>query len=426
MSTAARGGPGQSAPTQGQAATGQQPTAPAPGTQQGATQQGAAQPVPQGQPSPAPSGQTRASSTPRRLRWARGAAAAAALLTGIVATGTFGASGVNATPNVIAQQWVAAEEAGVEIAHADLLAAQRVAAEGTEGTEGTEDPEVRATYDETVRTVGEDLTRVAAPVGSDASAAARAARPWSEFVIGVERAAATSDANAYGTASETAQEAATVSDELAGQHAYALRTGSRSAVTAVVGTAATAIMAYVLIWLALRTRRIVNVPLLIATGITAGLTYISLNPSALPVDYDQRIGEATATATALEDVYQARQAQHAVVLGLADRLDDTAGQAQDSVDALGVTSLSGWWDEVDQAREAQDGGAVSEETLASSQDSFDSLETELRERLDGQLEGSAAAVGRPAAITSGVALLLGLAAAALAWTGLSQRLRDYR
>lgn len=368
-------------------------------------------------PARAPSTQPAGSSTPRLLRFARGAAAAAALLTGVVATGTFGTGGVNATPNVIAQQWVAAEEAGVEIAHADLLAAQRVSAD---------DDALRSTYDQTVGTVAEDLTSMAGSGGA-ATTASAAAGPWTSFVVGTERAVADGSTEVYADASASARQAVTAARDLADQHAEDLRTGSRSTLTAVVGGAATLLMLGILVWLALRTRRILNVPLTVATLITAGLTYISLNPSALPVDYDQRVATASGTAQALQDVYAARQAQHATSLGLEDRWQDASEAARVSVQSLGSSGLNDQWSDVQSAGDQAAAGELGvQEAISGSQEAFDGLEAALREELTGQLDESSGAVGTPAAITSGFALLLGLIAAALAWAGISQRLKDYR
>lgn len=383
---------------------------------------------PQGQQSQAPTGAARPWSTPRLLRLARAGAAAAVLLTGVAATGTFSADGLNATPDVIAQQWVAAERAGVEMAHADLRAAERVA--------GGDDEAARTGFDEAVSQVGTDLTML----GGAAQDSTRLAQDWSGFVVGAERAAAASTgdegegggdsaAPAYDTASQSARSAAETTDVMAEQHAQDLRTGSRSILTGIVGTLATLGLTTLMVWLALRSRRIINIPLLVATAITAGLTYLSINPAALPVTYDQRIAESTATATALQEVYQARQAQHALGLGLDDRWQDEAAEAEAALDELDDPGLSQVWDEVTSgfgsAQDATDGPGAAE-SLAATQAGFDNLEAGLRDQLDDQLGGSAAAVGRPAFITSGVALLLGLVGAGLAWSGLSQRLKEYR
>lgn len=425
----ARTAPGQAAPGQaapGQAAPGQATQAPAapgqaaqPGAPQGQAQPGAAQ-GPQPQQRSRLAGLT--SSTPRMLRLARGAAAAAALLTGVVATGTFSTEGVNATPNVIAQQWVAAERAGVEMAHADLLAAQRV--DGTAG-EGTQ-----AAFDEAVGSVTRDLAGVGSTSARSADAT-DAAQDWASFVVGAERAAGGADAGGdaaaeiYAPASQAARSATTATDALATEHATDLHSGSRAGLIAVVGLLTTTLLLAILVWLALRTRRIVNVPLAVAAVITAGLTYVSLDPSALPVDYEQRVQDASASATALQDVYQARQAQHAVVLGLEDRWAAEAGAARDSLADLRLDELDDAWDRLAATPEG-DGADVHEQAISASQEDFETIVQTLQQRLDDQLAASTTTVGRPAAITSGVAFLLGLIAAALAWAGISQRLKDYR
>lgn len=426
MSTASPpAGQGQPAPRTGRGAAPAQQSGPAPQpAQQGAP---AGQATPQGQQAQPPAGQSahqgtaspsRSSwSTPRLLRLARAGAATAVLLTGVAATGTFSTDGLNATPDVIAQQWVAAERAGVEMAQADLRAAERVAGGADEGT--------REAFDDAVTQVGVDLTGIG--VGRDE--AGRISQEWSTFVLGAERAAVAQEqadspglaedvAAEYAAASDAARSAAERTNLAAGQHAQDLRTGSRSLLTGTVGTVATLGLVGLMVWLALRTRRIVNVPLLVATAITAGLTYVSFNPSALPLTYDQRLADTTAAATALQEVYQARTAQHALTPAQGARW------AEESVEAgraIGAGDARTSWEEIVEATPEP-----GPEAVAATQESFAELEVTLRQRLEEQLDTAVAAVGRPAGITSGVALLLGLVGAGFAWTGLSRRLKEYR
>lgn len=367
-------------------------------------------------------------STPRLLRLARGGAAAAVLLTGVAATGTFSTDGINSTPDVIAGQWVAAERAGVELAHADLLTTQRIADGDPE--------EVREGFEQAVTQVGTDLTEL----GDDRFQNAEVARDWSTFVLHAERAAtqavqaeedpATAARTDYSAASLAARDAAERTDAIAEQHAQDLRTGSRSVLTGVVGTVSTLGLIGLLVWLALRTRRIVNVPLLVATAITAGLTYMSINPAAMPLTYDQRLEETTATATALQEVYQARAGQHAVASGLSESWSDDVPEARIAIAALDLPEVSDAWQGLATAHDtAVADGAGAEETavlVSETQEAFETVESGLRERLDQQLDEAGSAVGLPAGITSGAALLLGLVGAVLAWTGLSRRLEEYR
>ena len=399
----------------------QQATAPQSPAPQAATQQQGQQnqPAPRSATQPRPGSDRSRWTTPRVLRLARAGAAAAVLLTGVAATGTFSTDGLNVTPDVKARQWVSAERAGVEIAHADLRAAERVDEDTTSARDG---------YDEAVTQVTHDLIGLGA-TGEDA---ASVAREWSTFLLGAERALEPgAPASDYERASLAARTAAEATDAVAQQHAQALRTGSRSVLTGTVGTASLLGLIALMVWLALRTRRIINVPLLIGTAITAGLTYLSINPSAVPVTYDQRLGETTATATALQEVYQMRQAQHAVAMGLPDRWEAQAALTQTALVELRVPELRAAWDEVFTAYEqAEEQGGSSREVmgraLSSSQQSYETLESGLQERLDDQLGDAASAVGGPAFTTSGVALLLGLVGAGLAWRGVSQRLKEYR
>lgn len=401
-----------------------------PAQQAGQTQQ-TAQPARQaGQPARQGPAATSSWSTPRLLRLARAGAAAAVLLTGVAATGTFSTGGLNSTPDVIAQDWVAAERAGVEMAHADLRAAERVADGDPDGA--------RESFDEAVTQVGTDLTSL----GADRAQSAEVAREWSTFVLAAERAATASaqaeeDPGAaagsdYGTATGAARSAAERTDAVAEQHAQDLRTGSRSVLTGVVGTVSTLGLIGLLVWLALRTRRIVNVPLLVATAITGGLTYLSINPSAIPLTYDQRLEETTATATALQEVYQARAGQHAVALGLSPSSPEDVDEARAAIEELDAPQISQAWATVQTAHDeilAGDGVGDAEEAaglVSSTQEAFQTVESDLRERLDERLGEAGSDVGLPAGITSGAALLLGLVGAVFAWTGLSRRLQEYR
>ena len=136
--------------------------------------------------------------------------------------------------------------------------------------------------------------------------------------------------------------ATAAAEDVAAQHATDLQTGSRSTLTATVGLVSTALLGAILVWLALRTRRIINVPLLVATAITGWLTYVSLNPGALPLDIDQRVDTAGAASQALQDVRLARAAQYGQVLGAADSRD-AVEQATRSVTGVGERSISDDW-----------------------------------------------------------------------------------
>lgn len=199
-----------------------------------------------------------------------------------------------------------------------------------------------------------------------------------------------------------------------------------------VGTVSTLGLIGLLVWLALRTRRIVNVPLLVATAITGGLTYLSINPSAIPLTYDQRLEETTATATALQEVYQARAGQHAVALGLSPSSPEDVDEARAAIEELDAPQISQAWATVQTAHDeilAGDGVGDAEEAaglVSSTQEAFQTVESDLRERLDERLGEAGSDVGLPAGITSGAALLLGLVGAVFAWTGLSRRLQEYR
>lgn len=375
------------------------------------------------QPQPDPG--TQRSSTPRLLRVARTAATAAALLTGVVATGTFDTSGLNSTPNVIANHWVAAEEARVEIAEADLVAARAVAeAVAGESTDADIETPLTAAADAHARSGGD-----AGRAGQVAGDLVRVG-----LLTGEALATAPDDAEAatttYASASALARTAADTAQQVAAQHATDLQTGSRSMLTALVGLFSTALLGGILVWLALRTRRIINVPLLVAAAITGWLSYVSVNPSALPLDIDRRVDQVATAATALQEVREARQAEYATVLGLDDADLETAGMvAGDAVFQSGSRDAEAAWTQVVDGHEAvlaADGPAAALEAVRATETSFAQAEAALQELLDNRLAPATSSIGTPAAITSGVALLLGLVAAVAAWTGLTQRLKDYR
>ncbi|ANS78317.1 putative secreted protein [Serinicoccus hydrothermalis] len=406
-----------STPTPGPASSPASPQAAAsPQTTTAASPQSAAaqQTAPAGAPAPAAPRQTRGagagdgvSRTPRLLRLARGAAAAAALLTGVVATGTFSTDGINSTPNVIADQWAAAEQAGVDMAQADLLAAERVIGEDPADAQALE------AYDEVLRAVGSDLSRMADGSG-------QAAGDWSTFVTGVERAgAADAPGQAYADASRSARDATARVDDVAAQHAQDLLTGSRSMLTTVVGTLGVLVLLGVMVWLALRTRRILNVPLALATVITGGLAWLSVNPTALPLNYDMHVEETQASTTALQQVFQARQAQLAAAAGIDTDWETQADATTDAVEALGDADLEDDWQQV------RDAG-VGDGAVQDSADAYDRVTESLSAQVSDDLSNVDPDVSSPAVLTAAGALLLGLLGAGLAWAGVTQRLRDYR
>lgn len=365
------------------------------------------------------------SSTPAKIRWARGIATIAAALSGLVATGSIGTDGLNATPHVIAQQWAAGEQAGVHLAAGEAAALEGIATAAT-GGEVTTEPAVSfgqaSGWHAQSGAVGQ----------AQAGTVAEALTSSAVLTEQAQRQAADDRAAAVQTYEEARSQLATAkaaNAEIVDQRITELETGSRSVLTATVGGLATVILVLVMVWLALRTRRILNIPLAIATAITAGLTYLSFNPSALPISYDQHVTRATAQADALRETYEARAAQYATVLGLADvNLDPERNQAQRAIAATGDSTARDAWRAVDDPLSdlPTDDLAAGLEAIRATDADYATLVQTLQDRLDSSLSAAGSNVGTPASITSGAALLLGLIAAALAWAGLTQRLRDYR
>lgn len=400
MSTAGQG----AAPRQAAVAQAGQQTA------QQTTVQPASQPAPAAGSSARPA---RRSSTPARLRLARLLATGAALLTGVVATGTFDTDGVNATPNVVASQWQAAERTSTELAAAQLEVAGVVARGGGDAADVTSAQQAfadrLASAAESHAQSGVSTSAGLVDVALAGDAAIRAA--------GEDQEAA---AAAYSELRDLSATAIETSDRAAEQRADALTTGSRSVLTSVVGSLATLLLAGLLVWLALVSRRIVNVPLLAATAITGSLTYLSLNPAALPVSLDEQVVAASTSAQSLQDVRLARAAQYAQVLGLgvADDAVKDAGRAlpEEAVDAWASVEAA----QADLADQPDRAAMLS--VLSSSDEAFRQVESQLSSA-DGAGD---LATGTAASLTAGLALALGVAAAVLAWAGISQRLRDYR
>ncbi|AXH95700.1 hypothetical protein [Ornithinimicrobium avium] len=418
-------GPSSPGAPQQAAAPATQQQAAAPATQQQAaapaTQQQAAAPATQQQGTTAARGASQRSSSPARLRLARGLATAAALLTGVVATGTFDTSGINATPNVVAAQWQAAEQAGTQVAAADLELARTVAR--ASAGDGVGSVDTAASADQLsahLAGAAEELSRTGVTTSAgivdlavDGDRAVRAAAKDPKAA-----------ARAYQEMAEPTRTALDVTDEVARDRAQALKTGSRSMLTSLVGGLATLLLVGVMVWLALLTRRIVNVPLLLATAITAGLTYVSLNPAALPLDLDEQVTTRSATAQALQEVRVARAAQYAQVMDQGTA-DEAVTAATAALRVVGDRTLTEQWAQVYGAQQdltKTDGSAERLAAVEAVQEQFTAVEG----RLNEQVSSTDLTMGRWASVTAGLALVLGLVAAAAAWTGLTRRLRDYR
>lgn len=411
-----------SAPAAQPASPAQQSGSPAPQAAQAGQGGQPAQAAQGGQPAQTGRARPQRSTSPGRLRLARGLATAAALLTGVVATGTFDTSGVNATPNVVAAQWQSAERAGTELAAAELEVARTVA-HASAGGDAAGEIDVDTSAD-----------AFAGQVGVAAEELSRTGTSTSAGVVGIaisgERAvrAAAQDpdaaAQAYQELHDQAGQALDVTDATAEDRAHALKTGSRSLLTSIVGGLATLLLVGVMVWLALLTRRIVNVPLLLATAITAGLTYVSLNPSALPLDLDGQVSARSASADALQEVRVARAAQYAQVFGQGTA-DDEVVAATRALRQHGDRQLEAAWAQVYEAQQGlatADGATTRLEAVEEVQEQFEAVEGGLVEHLSSV----DLTTGRFASVTAGLALVLGLVAAGAAWTGLTRRIRDYR
>lgn len=412
----------------------QQKPAPAQRSGTAAAPAPSAQTAPASQPAQAGQNRPQRSTSPGRLRLARGLATAAALLTGVVATGTIGTSGFNSTPNVVAAQWQAAERAGTELAAADLEVARTVAqAAGSGDATGQAGGDTGSAKD-TGADTGTAADAFAGRLDVAAEELSRTGVTTSAGTVGIavagDRAvrAAGQDpdaaAQAYRVLHERTGQALDVTGATAQERAHALTTGSRSLLTSLVGGLATLLLVGIMVWLALLTRRIINVPLLLATAITAGLTQLSFNPGALPVDLDGQVASRSASTDALQDVRLARAAQYAQVFGQGTA-DDEVSAATSALRQHDDRQLESAWAQVYQAQQAlgsADGAAARLEAVEGVQEQFATVESGLSD----QLRSVDLTTGRFATITAGLALVLGLVAAGAAWAGLTRRIRDYR
>lgn len=374
-----------------------------------------------------PTGTT--SRTARGLRRLRVAAALACLATGLAATGYLGTSGYQGSAETLAQQLTDIGEAHTEVGRTQVAAAASVAGR---------DADFAAVAGEAAVALSRADEAGAAGVDTGLPEAGRA---YTDYVVAVTRAEeqAQADAEAAGAAYGQAQAVLDrqVLDPLAtamSASADRLEGRGRSDLTAYVGVAATLVLLAGCVWLARRTHRVVNPGLAGATLITAGITVLAVNPASLPGSAGETLESLRQQQHVVAALQDARTADLAATVPAVD--DATVQRQWDmAVEVIAVQAL-GWPLEQQQAWEDY---ATAHEALAAAegaearQDALDDGEAAMAPLLEWAEDEAAAGhaqlraqVGRPAVVTSGVAALLGLVAAALAWTGIGRRLRDYR
>ena len=205
----------------------------------------------------------------------------------------------------------------------------------------------------------------------------------------------------------------------------------------VVGGAATVLLVGSMVWLARKTRRVINPPLLIGTVLVAGTTVFSAGAA---VQSSVVVGGAADGATALKSqsvvlaaAHEARAAElQSALAGSTAQVQAAGQQAQDAAaraDAAGAAANPAWATYVQSQKQTLSAApndrakAVTNATTTSAT-AFAAFVKEA-----GAVTATAHNdAGAPAAGSTlpWLALLAGLGGGSLAWIGLDRRLKDYR
>lgn len=421
--------PGQ--PAQGTPAA--QPATGTPATRQAGTGAPATQP---GTGTPATEMGRPGSRMPRDLRRLRNVTALACVATGLAATGYLGLGGIEGGPAALADHVADAGRAGTEVARSGLQGAEVLLAEtGGEDTGAPLD-----SLDSTRSGAATALAAAAGGTGADA-ALREAGGSYVAYVASLERARAQA-ADDPEAATASAVQAQTVLDEqvlapleASGASAVDRVGGTRGGILAAnVGIVSTLLLLGGSVWLARKTHRVVNPGLAGATVITGAITALALNPGSLPGDATEAVNAAWQDQTTVSRLYEARTLDTTLALPGAEaetlqaRWDETVTELGSGL-ADAPTEEQNAWQAYLEAHEqlvAAEDGAGRAEALTAGDDAMASLLEWAQSRTDAAYTGLQDDVGRPAVITSGASLVLGLVAAGLAWSGINRRLRDYR
>lgn len=206
-----------------------------------------------------------------------------------------------------------------------------------------------------------------------------------------------------------------------------------------VGGAATALLVGTGVWLARKTRRVINPPLLVGTLLVAGSLAIGVAATALPataVDQQAGNGYLAPAAVALAAGSQSRAAELAAVLPGADVAAASAAAAdartQVETTLTGSGQLAGnasMWTAYGDRQSAvlqqatSDRAAAAQSATTTSRTAYEAYVAALPAVDTHAAAPSAPPEGTPWAW---LALLTGIAGGALAWIGLDRRLKDYR
>lgn len=455
-------------PTAGTAAAAGQPTRHGTST--------AAPPVPVGTPG-LPGGVPQASGTglpatgaaaapqqgsrmPSDLRRLRAAAPIACALTGVAASGLLGITGYEPTASSVVEQQRQIAAAQQELHRADLAAGRIVAERALRpDTPTAELDAARSAYDRATAAAAERLVSAAgaAQAPAELTTAIRGLTSYTQLMeraLVAPAASATNAADSYRQLREVASTevlnplsaaSTTNLERLRDGGGAAGRPGGRILVL-LVGGLSTAGLVAASWWLARKTHRIINPALASAAVITAGLTFLAVNPQlAIGANANNAVETARSYQSLATQVYDARRAE---LTGLLPGTDADAAQAtwkrnSDEIDvAIGADLLNRperqtqlpvaavqAWENYQRAhtRLLAAGGAQERIGQLRAGDRelgvvLDATETANRGAADGLND----AVGRPALIGSASALAAGALAAALAWIGIGRRLEEYR
>lgn len=229
------------------------------------------------------------------------------------------------------------------------------------------------------------------------------------------------------------------------QLAYEGRTTTGSTVATLlpilVGGAGTVLLAGTAVWLARKTRRVINPPLLVGTLLVAGSLALGVVATAAPataISAEAGTGYLSDTAAVRAAAGQARAAELSAVLPGAD-VAASSTQAEDArnrVDSLlaaGPTAFpdniaTSWRSYAAQSgqvlgRAGSDATAAATAATTTSAAAYSAFAAELP-----AVNTSAPAPATPDAATpwAWLSLLAGIAGGVLAWIGLDRRLKDYR
>lgn len=398
-----------------------------------------------GQSSPAQ--RPKESGTPRAMRRLRAAAAIGCVLTGLTATGFLGSEGYQAAPSSTASQLSHVQRAQGQLLRADAESREDVVRVSLGGA--SDRAQLDEAADSASAAIGSALRTGNGAAGGTLASVNKAV---TTYLRTAERAQANAKTAPAAAAKEIQAAGATLRtsgverlESVAQSDTQRLVQGPGGGNLArIVGALTTAMLILGALWLAQRTHRAVNPGLLAATLITAGLTWLALNPQTLPGTSVTAVKQADALRDLRTQMYAARTAElDRLAPGATTASADSAWTA--AVKKVGTLTRGKWlgggsdsaasdatraaWQDYAARHTAVTKATTNASRLAALQASttqWDKLMTALDADFSATQKDVNAEAGTPALISAGAALLAGLLAAGLAWSGISQRLREFQ